>query len=88
MPVYADYDRKKRAVNVTGNVMENIINDTFMEEIRYNETTEMPLNETTVETTTRFDGNDTTKYAEPFRFLGELSFCLKGFFLTAIVIFN
>ncbi|XP_026734781.1 lysosomal alpha-mannosidase-like [Trichoplusia ni] len=69
MPVYADYDRKKRAVNVTGNVMENIINDTFMEEIRYNETTEIPLNETTLETTTRFDGNDTTKYAEPFRFL-------------------
>ncbi|CAH0601926.1 unnamed protein product [Chrysodeixis includens] len=65
-PVYADYDRRKRAVNVTDNVMDNIINDTYMEDNKYNDTTEPPRNASDV--TTRF-GNNTTKYAEPFRFL-------------------
>ncbi|XP_063898600.1 lysosomal alpha-mannosidase [Helicoverpa armigera] len=68
MPIYADYDRRKRSVNVTGNIMENTINDTSIDDIRMNETTETPINDTTTAVTLKPEINETTKFSEPFKF--------------------
>ncbi|KAF9804995.1 hypothetical protein SFRURICE_015943 [Spodoptera frugiperda] len=68
-PVYADYDRRKRSINVSENVMENIINDTTLDEVRFNDTTASPPNDTSIDLTTRFDINNTVKFSEQFKFL-------------------
>ncbi|XP_050557941.1 lysosomal alpha-mannosidase-like [Spodoptera frugiperda] len=68
-PVYADYDRRKRSINVSENVMENIINDTTLDEVRFNDTTASPPNDTSIDSTTRFDINNTVKFSEQFKFL-------------------
>ncbi|XP_022824289.1 lysosomal alpha-mannosidase-like isoform X2 [Spodoptera litura] len=68
-PVYADYDRRKRSINMSENVMENIINDTSVDEVRFNDTTESPANDTSIDLTTRFEVNDTVKFSEQFKFL-------------------
>ncbi|KAH9642678.1 hypothetical protein HF086_011035 [Spodoptera exigua] len=70
MPVYADYDRRKRSINISENVMENLINDTTIDTVRFNDTTESPAkNTSSVHMTTRFEINDTIKFSEQLKFL-------------------
>ncbi|KAF9412849.1 hypothetical protein HW555_008753 [Spodoptera exigua] len=69
MPVYADYDRRKRSINISENVMENLINDTTIDNVRFNDTTESPPKNTSIHMTTRFEINDTIKFSEQLKFL-------------------